>query len=587
MNYQLSNTAEKGKKEPILRSLQKLVSLMSGERKNLIITGISVIFSSGTTLLAPIIIGSTIDHAISKWDYQLILTNAALLFLIYCIGWIASYIQTKTMGGVGRRTLFLLRNQLFTKIQELPIAFFNQNKTGDLISRINNDTDKLNQFFAQAFTQFLSNFFLIAGSGIFIVFLSPELWWAALLPALIILLATEMLSPWVQRKNLASLQSTGGMSGEIQESLANFKVITAFNRMDYFTQKFEEYNNRNYTASIQAGIASNIFTPLYTFVSNLAQLIVLVFGIYLIMKGDITIGLFISFQFYLNNFYSPLRQLASVWSSLQLALASLDRIMEVLSKKSDMKILPAPKNPISSDVILEFRDVSFGYPDGKTVLKNVNFSMKKWKTYALVGPTGWGKTTTASLIARLYDPTTGIVLLEWQDIRTFDAASRAGKVGFILQEPFLFTGTVRENILYGNDLSTDMTDDQIKKLLDDMWLLELLEKFDAGLDTQVSTSGESISLGQKQLLAFMRAILKSPDILILDEATANIDTVTEELLESMLAKLPKTTTKVIIAHRLNTIDNADEIFFVNGGSVTNTGSMQNALDMILHGKRES
>lgn len=186
-----------------------------------------------------------------------------------------------------------------------------------------------------------------------------------------------MLSPWVQRKNLASLQSTGGMSGEIQESLANFKVITAFNRMDYFTQKFEEYNTRNYTASIQAGIASNIFTPLYTFVSNIAQLIVLVFGIYLIMKGDITIGLFISFQFYLNNFYSPLRQLASVWSSLQLALASLDRIMEVLSKKSDMKILPAQKNPLSSDVILEFRNVSFGYPDGKTVLKDVNFSMKK------------------------------------------------------------------------------------------------------------------------------------------------------------------------------------------------------------------
>ena len=292
------------------------------------------------------------------------------------------------MGGVGRRTLFLLRNQLFTKIQELPIAFFNQNKTGDLISSINSDTDKLNQFFAQAFTQFLSNFFLIAGSGVFIVFLSPELGLAALAPALLIFLVTQMLSPWVQRKNLASLQSTGSMSAEIQESLANFKVITAFNRMDYFTSKFEEFNTRNYRASIGAGVASNLFTPLYTFVSNLAQLIVLVFGIYLIMRGSITIGLFISFQFYLNNFYSPLKQLASVWSSLQLALASLDRIMEVLSKKSDMKILPAPKDVLSSNTILEFRDVSFAYPEGKIVLKDVNLTMEKGKTYALVGPTG-------------------------------------------------------------------------------------------------------------------------------------------------------------------------------------------------------
>lgn len=491
------------------------------------------------------------------------------------------------MGSIGRRTLFHLRNELFTKIQELPIAFFNQNKTGDLISRINSDTDKLNQFFAQALIQFVSNFFLIMGSGIFIIFLSAELGVAALLPALIILIVTQFLGPWVQRRNLASLQSTGGLSSEISESLANFKVITAFNRIDYFTKKFAIANINNYKTSIQAGIASNIFTPLYTFISNLAQLIVLVFGIYLIQKGSITIGLFISFQFYLSNFYSPLRQLASVWSTLQLALASLDRIMEVLSKKSDMIITSVSKKSKPTDTILEFRDVIFGYDTDKKILNNVSFSLKKWKTYALVGPTGWGKTTTASLIARLYDPTSGEILLDGRDIRSWENSDRTKKIGFILQEPFLFTGTVRENILYGNNMYIDVSDDAFLGILEKMGLSGLLSKFDNGLAATVSTSGESISLGQKQLIAFMRAILKKPDILILDEATANIDTVTEELLEEMLDKLPKETTKVIIAHRLNTIKNADEIFFINAWSLINTGTMENAVDMLLHGKRES
>lgn len=380
MNYQLNNTSEavkNGKKESVWSSIKKLISLMVNEKKNLIITFFAVIVSSLMTLIAPMLIGNTIDQAITTHDYDIIMRNTLILLLVYVVGTITNYIQTITMGSIGRRTLFHLRNELFTKIQELPIAFFNQNKTGDLISRINSDTDKLNQFFAQTLIQFVSNFFLIMGSGIFIVFLSAELGVAALLPALIILIVTQFLGPWVQRRNLASLQSTGGLSSEISESLANFKVITAFNRIDYFTKKFAIANINNYKTSIQAGIASNIFTPLYTFISNLAQLIVLVFGIYLIQKGSITIGLFISFQFYLSNFYSPLRQLASVWSTLQLALASLDRIMEVLSKKSDIKITSVSKKSKPTDTILEFRNVDFGYDSDKKILNNVSFSLKK------------------------------------------------------------------------------------------------------------------------------------------------------------------------------------------------------------------
>jgi ATP-binding cassette subfamily B protein len=240
-----------------------------------------------------------------------------------------------------------------------------------------------------------------------------------------------------------------------------------------------------------------------------------------------------------------------------------------------------------SAAVLSFRNVYFRYPDGKEVLHNISFELEKGKAYALVGPTGGGKTTTASLMARLYDPTEGSVLLNGRDIRSYPHSERARKVGFILQDPFLFTGTVRENIVYGNEEYREYSSEQLSAVLADANLSTLLERFPEGLETKVATSGNSISLGQKQLIAFMRATLRRPDLLILDEATANIDTVTEQLLEEILARLPATTTKVIIAHRLNTIDNVDQIFFVNSGELIEAGSMEHAVDMLLHGKRAS
>ncbi|WP_332368001.1 ATP-binding cassette domain-containing protein [Spirosoma telluris] len=231
--------------------------------------------------------------------------------------------------------------------------------------------------------------------------------------------------------------------------------------------------------------------------------------------------------------------------------------------------------------------MSFSYPNGQQVLHNINFDLERGKTYALVGPTGGGKTTTASLIARLYDPTSGTVLLDGKDIRSYSPQERTHKIGFILQEPFLFTGTVRENILYGNEQFQNYSNEQLADVIQQANLDGLLERFDEGLDTKVKASGDSISLGQKQLIAFMRAVLRSPELLILDEATANIDTVTEQLLEEILQNIPETTTRIIIAHRLNTIESADEIFFINSGQVTRAGSLNDAVDMLLHDERTS
>lgn len=587
MNYKLSaKTDEKDKQQSVLKTaMLRLWPLMAKEGKSVAIALGAIFITSVATLLSPIIIAHTIDSYIVNKNFMGVLQFSGLLTIVYLFGLAASYVQVRTMGGVGRRVLFNLRNALFTKLSDLPVAFFNQNKAGDLISRINNDTDKLNQFFSQALVQFIGNFALIFGTGVFLLVINPRLGAAALLPALVVIMLTQLLSPWVKRTSLTSLRKLGGMSGEIQESLSNFKVIVAFNRLDFFRDKFKTANEENYQASISAGIASNTFTPLYALASNVAQLIVLAYGLTLISGGNFTVGLLVGFILYVNNFYMPLRQLAQVWSSLQLALAGLDRISEVLALESDMEIIPEGSS--TSNALLEFRGVSFRYPDGKEVLRNINFKLEAGKTYALVGPTGGGKTTTASLMARLYDPSEGTVFLGGKDIRAVAREVRTKKIGFILQEPFLFTGTVKDNILYGNDVYSEMHNDEVIALLKKVGVAELIAHFHDGLETRVASTGDTISLGQKQLVAFMRAVLRNPEILILDEATANIDTVTEQLLEIILNKLPKSTTRVIIAHRLNTIENADDIFFVNGGTITEAGDMAHAMDLLLHGKRSS
>jgi ATP-binding cassette subfamily B protein len=574
-----------GKKSTVGAGVKRFVPLMKPETGLVIVALVAMAISTGTALIGPVIIARGVDTYVRLKDSHGLLLAALVLMGVYLVGVFASYTQIRTMGGVGRRVLFSLRNALFTKLQDLPVAFFNQNKAGDLISRVNNDTDKLNQFVAQALMQFLSSIFLMTGAAIFALSLNFRLGVAALLPAVGVFAVTKFTAGWVKSRNMKSLQSLGGLSSEVQESLQNFKVIVAFHRMDYFQRKFETANQGNYAASVKAGIANNVFMPMYGLAHQIAQLLVVAYGIVLMGSGQTTAGELIGFLLYVNSFYGPMRQLATVWASFQLALAALDRISEVLALESDMAIEKG--GPAESAAVLEFRNVSFQYPGGKDVLRDVSFELEKGKAYALVGPTGGGKTTTASLMARLYDPTEGSVFLDGRDIRSVPPDDRSRKVGFIPQEPFLFTGTVRDNIVYGNDEYQDYSSGQLAEVLEKARLSSLLARFSEGLETKVASSGNSISLGQKQLIAFMRATLRRPELLILDEATANIDTVTEQLLEEILDKLPPETTKVIIAHRLNTIDNVDQIYFVNSGAVALAGSMEHAVDMLLHHKRES
>ena len=585
MKYKLETSKPPSGKRSLRAGVKRFVPLVVPERGPLAVAVAAMLVSSGATLVGPVIIGRAVDTYVRLKDSRGLLLSSALLLAVYVIGVVASYVQIRTMGGVGRRVLFSVRNELFAKLQDLPLAFFTENKAGDLISRVNNDTDKLNQFVAQALMQFVSSLFLMTGVAVFVLSLNFRLGIAALLPAIGVFTVTKVTSAWVKRRNMRSMQTLGGLSAEVQESLHNFKVIVAFNRLDYFQRKFKAANDTNYTASVSAGFANNIFMPMYGFAHHLAMLLVVAYGIILIGATETTAGLLIGFLLYVNNFYGPMRQLAVVWSSFQLALAALDRISEVFALESDMPVLPA--GPSESTSVLEFRRVHFQYPGGREVLHDITLKLERANVYALVGPTGGGKTTTASLMARLYDPSAGSIFLDGRDIRSVPPAERARKIGVIPQEPLLFSGTVRDNIVYGNQDYANCSTEQLAAVLVKSNLSSLLSRFSEGLETKVTSSGNSISLGQKQLIAFMRATLRSPELLILDEATANIDTVTEQLLEEILAKLPPQTTKVIIAHRLNTIDKVDQIFFVNSGAIALAGSMEHALEMLLHEKRAS
>jgi len=547
---------------------------------------IFIFINSGLNLVAPYLMGHAVDKFVVTHQYDGVIKYSIILFVVFCMALVSGYTQAQLMGRVGQRMLFNLRNTVFSKLQELPIDFFTQNKAGDLISRVNNDTDKINQFFSQSLVQFMSSIFTMIGAGIFLFSINVKLALAALAPALVLWIFTKWVSPWVKNRNAINMKSTGSLSAEIQESLNNFKVIVAFNRRDYFRKKFDEVNTDNYKSAIRAGIANNVFTPVYGFSSNIGQLVVLSFGIYLIAIGQFSVGLLISFLAYIAQFYNPLRQIAALWANFQVALAGWDRISQILVQTNNLTVIKSKKKE-DTPYLMSFRNVTFSYVPGKDILKEVSFDLERGKTYAFVGPTGGGKTTTASLMARLYDPTAGQIILNGVDIRSLEASERTAKIGFILQEPFLFTGSVRDNILYGNACFDELSNDELMNELKLVGLEGLLERFDGGLTAEINSTGEGISLGQKQILAFIRAVIRRPDLLILDEATANIDTVTEQLLDEILRKLPKSTTRIIIAHRLNTIESADEIYFVNSGAITRAGSLDEAVTLLMDGKRES
>jgi len=566
MDYKLNSEENQKEKVAISDSLNTLYKFIKGSRLNIIIAFIFLLINSAITIGAPFLIGDITNKYIPIGDKDNLIRGVIFLGLIYIVGAIASYFQTLIMGKVGQSILFKIRSSIFRKIQSLPLMFFNQNKSGDLISRINNDTDKLNQAFSETLLRFSGDIVIIIGIAAIMLILNRTLGLIALVTLGIMLLVTWVLSGWIKLKNNQNLQKLGELSGEIQESLSNFKVTIVFNRRDYFRESFYKVNENNKNAATLAGIANGILSPLYNYAGSIGSLLILVFGIQILILDKIALrsmpefGTLITFILYSSSFFNPLKEMAELFSQVQTGIASWTRINSILRLKNNL--LRIESNELEyQDTLMKFHHVSFGYDKEHMVLNKINMELEIGKTYALVGPTGGGKSTIASLMSRLYDVSEGQIFFKGRDIRSYESSELSKQIGFILQEPFLFTGTLIDNIKYGNTDLEDFTEEQLEIKLKDLGLETLLIRFSEKLKTIIEPGGENISLGQKQLIAFVRVLLREPKLLILDEATANIDTVTEKLLDDILKKLPRDTSKVIIAHRLNTIESADQIFF--------------------------
>jgi len=547
-----------------------------------------ILLNSACSVAAPLVLGMAIDQAIINPDINKLFMFMGILASLYVITLITNYFQVILMGRLSQNLLVEIRYKLFNKLQDLPLAFFNSNQTGDLISRINSDTDKLNQFFSESVVRFAGSAFVIVGIGTFIFILNWQLALIALSACGVLIIITNIISPSINRKNQKSLQKLGQLSADIQENLSNFKVLIAFNQGHYFIKKFSEYNKANFQAARTATMANSIFVPIYDLAGNIASILVLVFGLVMISQGQLTLGLLISFLSYTDRFYQPLRILASIWSSIQTSTAAWSRIDQILNLDSNMKVDQhlalgggAQKSPL-----LELKKVNFGYLPNELILKNVNLRFEQGKTYAIIGPTGGGKSTLAALIARLYDPTHGEILLHGQKMNHYNFEELSQKIGFILQDPFVFSGSLFDNIIYANPHLRSMTMEQLTEELKRLDLSEIMSSFPEGLSTKISPES-SLSLGQKQLIAFLRAILRKPELFIMDEATANIDTITEKKLEKIIEQLAPHTTKIIIAHRLNTIKKADEIIFINQGQIQKAISFDDALELINKTKLKS
>ncbi len=575
--YKLSQS--NNNKPSFEESLATILPLFVGETRNLVVIVITVLINIGTGVVTPYIITRAIDGPIANKDIQTLALMSLGLVILFIISAIAAYGQARIMGYVSQRVLFRLRAKVFSSLQSLPIDFFNRNKAGDLISRINNDTNKINQFLSEGVLRFTSLFFSLIGIACMMVYLNWQLASIVFSLTALILITTRIATPFIEGMNKVGLENQGSLSSEVQEGLLNFNAIVAFQIQDYYKANFDKISGAVYKTKIQVNILNDSIAPLYTFVANLSQIILLSVGVNFILSGSITIGLLIGFLAYVQKFFEPLRILGTIVGSLQGALAAWTRVQEIISLENNL-ILEDDKSGVQrrkTKYILEFEDVSFGY-DEKEIIKDMNFTLEQGKTYALVGPTGGGKSTTASLMARLYDPQQGIIELKNRDIRTYTDEERTNSIGFILQEPFLFTGTIGDNLRYGNSELLNSNDEELLEKLKSHNLTELMDTFDNGIETIIENNG--ISIGQKQIISFIRTLLREPELLILDEATANIDTVTEQNLQSILSQLPDTTTKVIIAHRLNTIKKADQIFFISGGILTPAENFDSALNLI-------
>ena len=517
----------------------------------------------------PWLIGRAIDRDILGGNPVGLLWTMLLLLVVYGVGTLASRGQILQVGAVGQSVLASLRERIFERLLRLPLGFFDRRPMGDLMSRVTNDVDTLNQLLSQGITQLLGSFFSLIGIVVAMLILDWRLALVCFTIIPVMLLVNVYFARRARRAFRTTRETVGDVTSGLQEEIVGVREAQAFNRTETNIERFRERNAANRTANIQAVAITSAFAPAIDVLSTLSTAIVIGYGGYLVLTGTLTVGVLTAFLIYVQQFFRPIQLASQVYTQAQAALAGGERIYNILDEEPEPSDPPGTPKLDSVEGRIEFDNVSFAYEPDRPVLQKIEFRIKPGQTVALVGPTGAGKTTIANLIPRFYDVSAGAVRVDGRDVREVERRSLREKIATVLQEPFLFSGTVTENIGYGR---LDATRKEIEAAARAVSAHSFIVTLPDGYDTLLGEGGGNLSQGQRQLLSFARAVLADPRILILDEATSNVDTRTEALIQEALNTLLKGRTSVVIAHRLSTIHNADMILVIEAGRIVERGT---------------
>ncbi|MBN6889217.1 ATP-binding cassette, subfamily B, multidrug efflux pump [Cytobacillus horneckiae] len=560
------------------KQMLRLFSYMKPYGKGLLPLSIMmVLINTAIRLVIPIIIGVyTLDKALVDKDMSLLIILVGVIAGLYVISYIANYFRIKWMNTLGQSVIYDLRKHLFTHVQSLSHRFFDQRSAGSILVRIMNDINSLQELFTNGVINLLMDIILLIGIFVILFVMSPELTLAIMILLPIMFFISTSLRRNIRRSWQTVRLKQSKLNSHLNESIQGIRITQSFHQQKENMQFFDGVNTETFESWRVASQKNAMFRPIVEMTNAVGTAVLIWYGAHLIQAGTISIGVFVSFAFYLGMFWEPISRLGMVYNQLLIGMASSERIFEYLDEKPIVSETKHPQQFNQIEGCIQFKNVEFSYNGERKALKGINLDMKAGETVALVGHTGSGKTTIANLVSRFYDPTSGAVTIDGVDLRDVSLLSLRTQISIVLQDTFIFSGTISDNIRFGNPMST-MED--VVAAAKAVGAHSFIEKLPKGYLTEVEERGNILSVGERQLLSFARALLADPKILILDEATASIDTETEMKIQKALKTLLKGRTSIIIAHRLSTIRDAEKIFVLDHGNVKEQGNHNELMEL--------
>ena len=560
------------KPKNLKNTLSRLWGLFGREKRFFILIFFLIAADTLILLLVPYLIGKAVDVisvGVNNVDFTVVKRIIYILISVYVIDSSINLIQGLSMAGISQRIVKNIRKGFFDKLQKLPTSYFDGNLNGDIMSRLTNDIDNISTTISSSISTLMSSSISIIGSLIMMIVLSPILTIAGLITAPLVLILSKTIAKRTKIYFKEQQVALGNLNAHIEESISGLEVIKAFNHEEKIKSAFKDLNRDLRVKGYKAQIWTGYLMPLINVINNFGFAVVALLGGILAVSNMITIGIIASFISYSKQFVRPLNDIANIFNTLQSALAGAERVFEVLDQKEEVEDKKACKKLKNVRGNVEFKDVSFGYNEDNIVLHDISFKVEEGKSLAIVGATGSGKTTIVNLLTRFYEITEGSITIDGVDIRDYSRDSLRSNFGIVLQDTYLFSGTIKENIMYGKEAATDLEIISAAKIAN---AHKFISRLPEGYDTVLSEGGSNLSAGEKQLLAIARAVLSNPSILILDEATSNVDTRTELRIQQAMLNLMKGRTSFIIAHRLSTIRDADSIMVIEDGRIIELGS---------------